>query len=720
MAIQNGNPVEAGYTNSKLMSRTSDTGTTGKFSLSNTSYPESGAAINNTQRAVNETFDAVGMTGEGDATRKDYSSNNVVANGDSHKVAIGKVDTDLGLVHGDIATLQSDVATLQTDVATLQGEMIAVQSDIDDISNNTFTFGGDKTFSDDVTINGDLTVNGTTTSINTVNLDVEDALVTINKNGNDATAEGSGFQTERVSAFGQFLFDSTLLSKWKLGTVGNLYEVLVTGLNQIVTGVKDFTGGIKSDTISESTLDAGVTVDGVLIKDGAINKSVVGLVNVTNDAQLKRSAADIDSFTEKVTPVNDDIVIIEDSADSFNKKKVKFANITVGGGGETNTASNVGGYAEVFKQKTGVDLEFRTLLAGENTTITEGTNEVTIGETFTAAQKKNWVLNGGFDVWQRGDSFASSATSTAVGTGYSADRWRRKHTDGDNSLNVSREETVYADSVPFRYVARLTSDTDDLYGSSDTFYLSHSFEQQDVIALRGKEVTVSYYRKITANTDLTAHSASIRYSTTPDISFYDTTVGTIIGSAFGSSTSIDGSYVRVTNTFTVPTDANSLGIILLLQFPILVSPNDTIILLSGVMLNEGPTAAPFVTRNNSFESELSECKRFYQKSAPYADVVSISLTTWIATHFDTALPQNTQLPFGVRLEKEMRKTPTFVLYSAESVGSGSGQIYVGGTAYAAVVERPSATGFARITNNQATTWPAGSTYIFNYTANAEM
>lgn len=54
----------------------------------------------------------------------------------------------------------------------------------------------------------------------------------------------------------------------------------------------------------------------------AVTKAQVGLANVTDDAQLKRAAADIDSFAAKTTPVDADIILIEDSADSFNKKKV--------------------------------------------------------------------------------------------------------------------------------------------------------------------------------------------------------------------------------------------------------------------------------------------------------------------------------------------------------------------------------------------------------------
>jgi hypothetical protein len=53
--------------------------------------------------------------------------------------------------------------------------------------------------------------------------------------------------------------------------------------------------------------------------------SQVGLGSVTNDAQLKRSANDFSTFTEKTIPVGADLMLVEDSAASGAKKKVQLS-----------------------------------------------------------------------------------------------------------------------------------------------------------------------------------------------------------------------------------------------------------------------------------------------------------------------------------------------------------------------------------------------------------
>lgn len=59
----------------------------------------------------------------------------------------------------------------------------------------------------------------------------------------------------------------------------------------------------------------------------SVDKAQVGLGNVTNDAQLKRAAADFASFAEKTVLVPGDVFLIEDSAAAGAKKRVQLGNV---------------------------------------------------------------------------------------------------------------------------------------------------------------------------------------------------------------------------------------------------------------------------------------------------------------------------------------------------------------------------------------------------------
>ena len=63
------------------------------------------------------------------------------------------------------------------------------------------------------------------------------------------------------------------------------------------------------------------------------NADIIALNTIAIADRLTRGANDFSTFTEKVTPVDDDIVIIEDSEDSGNKKYLRLENMIGGGGG---------------------------------------------------------------------------------------------------------------------------------------------------------------------------------------------------------------------------------------------------------------------------------------------------------------------------------------------------------------------------------------------------
>jgi hypothetical protein len=90
--------------------------------------------------------------------------------------------------------------------------------------------------------------------------------------------------------------------------------------------------------------------------------------------------------------------------------------------GEANTASNVGTGTGVFKQKSGVDLEFKSLLAGFGLSVSGGTNEVTLAEklsvttlTDAATVAVDADLGPNFMLTVAGNRTLGNPTNSAVG-----------------------------------------------------------------------------------------------------------------------------------------------------------------------------------------------------------------------------------------------------------------------------------------------------------------
>jgi hypothetical protein len=122
---------------------------------------------------------------------------------------------------------------------------------------------------------------------------------------------------------------------------------------------------ISGDTGSETINDG----DNITFAAGS------GLTAVVTATDTITYDLDITGTTVEASPASGTKLLVY--KDGIHKN-IDWDDLPGAGGGETNTASNVGGGNGIFYQKSGVDLQFRSLVAGTNVTITSGATTLTI------------------------------------------------------------------------------------------------------------------------------------------------------------------------------------------------------------------------------------------------------------------------------------------------------------------------------------------------------
>lgn len=322
---------------------------------------------------------------------------------------------------------------------------------------------------------------------------------------------------------------------------------------------------------------------------------------------------------------------------------------------------------------------------------------------------KNFLINGGFDYYQRGGVGASTNTApTSLYVG--PDRWRlmfagsftgtpnviRSTTAPDNSVRYSNRWNFQrnASTGVLTYEQRIESMN--CYEFFQAGKMSLSFAINSTIAPVGAEVRMYI---LTTNviddfTSLTTNASKIvsitSANTWQNISFEDITT---------TSTMLNGVAVRIEIAYPSGTDASA-------QF----------VLLTKAMLNCGSTASTFSRFSRTIAEELLSCQRYYEKSYNVditpatvdssGAVADVSIGTGIG---------HVSIPIFFKAPKRLPGNYTITFYNPATGATGS--MDRGGTSIAAAADVRGQNSF-RAYNNAGTS--ALLFHAVNYTVDSEL
>ncbi len=218
---------------------------------------------------------------------------------------------------------------------------------------------------------------------------------------------------------------------------------------------------------------------------------------------------------------------------------------------------------------------------------------------------RNKLINGGFDIWQRGTSLSS------VGTGiYLADRWKSSYIGTGVVFNYARSTDV--PNVTAAYSGQVTQGTGTASALQD-YCLRHTIELQNVLSLLGKQLTVSFWYK-----------SSVTGQHGVRVIPLNMTGGTDTSTAFTVNAANTWEYKTITFnslvsvTAITETDLSKAGLILDIGFRVgntvgsTSVPTTSYFRVTQAQLEVGSQATAFEQR--PIGVELTLCQRYYEKS----------------------------------------------------------------------------------------------------------
>lgn len=212
---------------------------------------------------------------------------------------------------------------------------------------------------------------------------------------------------------------------------------------------------------------------------------------------------------------------------------------------------------------------------------------------------KNVIINGAFNIWQRGTSFTPAASAVT----YTADRFLANR-NGSGTVTVSQQTFTPGTAPVSGYEGQYFFRFNQSVAGSGATYSNFSTRVEDVRTLAGQTATLSFWAKTDSARSITvgigqnfgSGGSSGVYPSTTSISLTTSwqrfTITQSIGSVSGKTIGA-GSYVDV--YWEMPLNATST------------------IDIWGVQLEAGSVATAFQTATGTLQGELAACQRYYYR-----------------------------------------------------------------------------------------------------------
>jgi hypothetical protein len=279
------------------------------------------------------------------------------------------------------------------------------------------------------------------------------------------------------------------------------------------------------------------------------------------------------------------------------------------------------------------------------------------------AAGKNKIINGAFDVWQRGSSIALADGA------YTADRYLFNTDGGTAGTGTVTRQAFTPGTAPVagyegNYFARYNLAT---AGTSSFNYFRQRIENVSTFA--GQTVTISFWAKADSGRSITTQIGQ-RFGSGGSGTVFTT------GAAFTLTTS----WVRYTTTVAIPSiSGKTIGTSSNLELGFYwATASGMTIDFWGWQMEAAQTASPFQTATGTLQGELAACERYFFKSNAQEA-------------FGTA-QSATQAEYVLRLPGTMRTTPTITIpatYSFDAFGLGTKT----GTSNTSAILQPNALDF---------------------------